>query len=221
VTEPLAERPLALALLALVAERPMYPHQMRQVVLRTHLEDSVRLSNTSIANAIRLLLKDELIVVSERSPTSSRPERTEYTITPAGRDALLVSLRRMIAEPAKEFPRFQTALALIPLLDRGEALALLRTRIDRLTAEVDQDRQVYQRVLQKVATPALVIDFDHSVAMRQAEAEWAKRLLTAIETGEMEWSGRLTDVLNKSIDAKAGEPTPVWYDASKGRKRPG
>ena len=60
-----------------------------------------------------------------------RPERTVYEITLAGRDELRAWMADLIAEPTKEYPQFEAALCLLPVLPPDEALALLLRQQER------------------------------------------------------------------------------------------
>src|ERR1700722_14111960 len=121
--------PLALAVLALLFERPMHPYEMGVILKQRHKEESIKLRYGSLYTVIELLLRRAFIAARETGRDGRRPERTGDEITPAGRDELRTWMAELIAEPAKEYPQFEAALCLLPVLPPDEALALLRQRL--------------------------------------------------------------------------------------------
>ena len=126
---PHPSNPLALAVLALLFERPMHPYEIGVILKHRHKEESIKLRYGSLYTVIDLLLKRGLVVAKEIARDGRRPERTVYDITPAGRDELRNWMADLVGEPVKEYPRFEAALCLLPVLRPDEALALLRRRL--------------------------------------------------------------------------------------------
>src|SRR5712675_2832210 len=128
--------PLALAVLALCFERPMHPYEIAATLKRRHKHESIKLRYGTLYTVIELLTSRGLIRSKETSRGGRRPERTVYALTPAGRDLLRNWMRHLLAEPAKEFPQFEAALCLLPVLPPDEAVALLRCRAVHLSDKV-------------------------------------------------------------------------------------
>src|SRR5262245_23149127 len=120
--------PLSLAVLALLFERPMHPYEMAATLKHRRKHDSIKLRYGSLYTVIDLLAERGLIRPKETSRGGKRPERTVYALTPAGRELLRDWMRELLALPAKEFPQFEAALCLLPVLPPDEAVALLRER---------------------------------------------------------------------------------------------
>src|SRR5580704_6586928 len=121
--------PLALAVLALLFERPMHPYEMGLILRQRHKEDSIKLRYGSLYTVIELLLKRGMIAARETAREGRRPERTVYEITAAGTEELHDWMADLVGMPAKEYPQFEAALCLLPILPPDEALALLRRRL--------------------------------------------------------------------------------------------
>src|ERR1700737_2069049 len=132
----LPANPLALAVLALCFEHPMHPYQMAMTLKRRHKHESIKLRYGTLYTVIEMLISRGLIRPKETSRGGKRPERTVYALTPAGRDLLRNWMRHLLAAPAKEFPRFEAALCLLPVLPPDEAVALLRDRRSRLAEKL-------------------------------------------------------------------------------------
>ncbi len=128
--------PLALAVLALLFERSMHPYEMAATLKQRHKEESIKLRYGSLYTVIELLLSRGFIRAKATSREGKRPERTVYALTDAGREELLDWMRDLLRDPVKEYPQFEAALSLMPVLPPDEAIALLRDRALRLAGEV-------------------------------------------------------------------------------------
>src|SRR5688572_19004321 len=104
--------PLALAVLALVFERPRHPYEMAVTLKRRHKHESIKLRYGTLYTVIELLALRGFIRPKETSRDGKRPERTIYALTPAGREELMDWMRDLVAEPVKEFLQFEAALSL-------------------------------------------------------------------------------------------------------------
>jgi len=120
--------PLALAVLALLFERPMHPYEMAVTLKDRHKEESIKLRYGSLYTVIDLLLARGFIAAKATSREGKRPERTVYALTAAGLDELRDWLRELLRDPAKEYPQFEGALCLMTVLPPDEAVTLLRHR---------------------------------------------------------------------------------------------
>src|SRR3954451_4289124 len=105
--------PLALAVLALLEERPMHPYEMSTTLRERHKEDSIKLNYGSLYSVVASLLKYGLIAVQETVREGNRPERTIYTITRDGRAKMTGWLAELVSTPAREFTGFEAALSLM------------------------------------------------------------------------------------------------------------
>jgi len=130
--------PLALAVLALLFERPMHPYEMAATLKHRHKHESIKLRYGSLYTVIELLVGRGLIGAKETSRDGKRPERTVYTLTVAGCDELRDWMRDLLREPVKEFPQFEAALCLLPVVPPDEAVKLLRDRALHLSGKVAQ-----------------------------------------------------------------------------------
>ncbi len=133
---PLPSNPLALAVLALVFERPMHPYEMAATLKHRHKHESIKLRYGSLYTVIEFLLARGLITSKETLRGGKRPERTIYLLTQAGHDTLQNWLRDLLRLPAKEFPQFEAALSLLPVLPPNEAVKLLCDRASLLASSI-------------------------------------------------------------------------------------
>src|SRR5687768_8827705 len=104
--------PLALAVLALLSERPMHPYEMAQTMRERHQEEVIKLNYGSLYTVVESLQRHELIAASATQRAGNRPERTVYSVTDAGTAELHDWLRELIAVPAQEYRRFEAGISM-------------------------------------------------------------------------------------------------------------
>jgi DNA-binding PadR family transcriptional regulator len=177
--------PLALAVLGLLAERPMHPYEMSTTLRERAKEESIKLNYGSLYAVVESLLRHELIEVQETVREGRRPERTIYAITDAGRTEFVDWLSDLLAVPVKEYLQFEAALSLMPGLPPDEVLRLLQTRRTRLDAEIVSGQAVLAEVTKQALPYLFMIETDYVLALRRAELDFVDRLITRIAEGTL------------------------------------
>jgi DNA-binding PadR family transcriptional regulator len=169
--------------LALLFERPMHPYEMGALLKQRRKEDSIKFRYGSLYTVIDLLLQRGYIAARETAREGKRPERTVYELTAAGRDELHAWMVDLVGMPAKEYPRFEAALCLLPVLPPEEALALLRRRLEL----IEDNLGVLARQIEQAGGanfPALfLIESEYRLAMLGAERQFVAELIRRIENG--------------------------------------
>ena len=120
--------PLALAVLALLWERPMHPYEMSMTLRERRKDESVKLNFGSLYSVVDSLVKHGLIEAASTERDGNRPTRTVYRLTDAGATEAIDWLTDLVRTPAKEFPQFEAALSFLPLLGPDDVVRLLRLR---------------------------------------------------------------------------------------------
>jgi DNA-binding PadR family transcriptional regulator len=173
---------LALAVLALAAERPMHPYEMARLLKERGKEHSIDIKWGSLYPVVGNLERHGLIEAAETVRVGRRPERTVYRITGAGRAEMQDWLRELIGTPEKEYPRFEAALSLLPGLSPDEVEQLLAQRLSSLDAELARQERMLAEWGRRL--PRLfLIESDYAVAMLRAEADWVRSLLDEFREG--------------------------------------
>jgi DNA-binding PadR family transcriptional regulator len=175
--------PLALAVLALLFERPMHPYEMGVILKQRHKEESIKLRYGSLYTVIDLLLRRAFIAARETGRDGRRPERTVYEITAAGRDELRTWMAELIAEPVKEYPQFEAALCLLPVLPPDEGLALLKQRLATIENNSTARAQQIEQVGRQNIPPLFLIETEYRLALLKAEQRFVAELIRRIESG--------------------------------------
>jgi DNA-binding PadR family transcriptional regulator len=185
--------PLALAVMALLYERPMHPYEMVSLMRERGKHESVRLRYSSLYSVVEALEREALILSLETVRDGRRPERTVYGITDAGREEFLAWLRELLSEPAKEYTRFAAGLSFIAGLPPEEAALLLEERVRRLEVETGDARTRLEGAMEQGLPRLFLVEAEHELVLREAELEWVRELVCEISDGTLggmrEWRG--------------------------------
>jgi len=191
VSERKVSNPLALAVMALLYERPMHPYEMVTVMRERGKHESVRLRYSSLYSVVEALEREGLILPLETVREGRRPERTVYGLTEAGRVEFLSWLRELLSEPAKEYTQFAAGLTFLPALPPDEAAGLLEERVRLLEEEVKEIRALLDEVMEQGLARLFLVETEHELILREAELAWVRELVREIEErtlgGMTEW----------------------------------
>ncbi|MDE1675066.1 PadR family transcriptional regulator [Nocardia gipuzkoensis] len=190
--------PLAIAVLALLEERPMHPYEMFQTLIARREDKLVKVRPGSLYHTVSRLADQELVRAEGVDRAGNRPERTTYRITGRGRDALRNRIAEIVRRPVPEYPIFPVALGEMHNLPKPEALALLRERIGVLKAEL-ADTDMLSAWAREHAVPRRYwIALPYLRAMLAAELSWVEEFTAELDSGALEW---------EDFDPETGAPT--------------
>jgi DNA-binding PadR family transcriptional regulator len=170
------ENPLALAMMAILAEGPMHPYEIAQTLKTRHGEEAIKIRYGSLYSVIAQLVARGWIVAHETAQQGNRPEHTKYRLTDAGREAVAAWLADLIAEPVKEYPKFEAALCLMAVLPYAEVAALVGARIARLDEAAARLEAAIAGALAGGLDPLFLAEADYRLTMLRAEREYCARL---------------------------------------------
>jgi len=177
--------PLALAVMALLFERPMHPYEMVSTMRERHKHESVRLRYSSLYSVVEALEREALISPLETLREGRRPERTVYGITDAGRIEFLSWLRELLSVPVKEYTQFAAGLSFMAALPPEEVATLLGDRVHLLEEEVEEMRSGMDAALEGGLPRLFLIESEHELVLREAELAWARDLSRKIAAGTL------------------------------------
>ena len=181
-----SSNPLALAVLACLHERPMHPYEMAGTLRERGKEHSIKLNYGSLYTVVDNLAKHGLIEAVEARREGRRPERTVYQLTDTGRVKLEAWMSELLSTPVKEYPQFEAALSLMPVLHPDTVLDLLRVRIRTLEKQIGEE-QVMLDAAGKAGLPRLLlIEAEFHLALRETELSWVRDLAGDLEAGTLE-----------------------------------
>ncbi|MET0448974.1 MAG: PadR family transcriptional regulator [Aeromicrobium sp.] len=187
----MALTPLAIKGLALLAERPMHPYEMYQLMLERHEDRFVKIRPGSLYHAVERLHADELVEATGTEREGNRPERTTYAITDEGRAVLTSRVRELIQQPVREYPHFPLALSEAHNLSADEAVSDLREHV----AALDDDIAVIDSFLRAARAggkeETYLVPGDYLLTTSIAQRDWISQLITRIENKEFTWQPHL------------------------------
>jgi DNA-binding PadR family transcriptional regulator len=184
--------PLALAVLACLAERPMHPYEIATTLRSRKKDESVKLNYGSLYTVVESLLRHGLIAPQETEREGRRPERTVYRITPTGDVELREWVAALLRTPVNEFSQFAAGLSFMPALPPDEVVELLRQRWLNLQIEVAATRSVINLMAEHRLPRLFSVEEEYRLAMREAEMEWTRKIAGEIADGALsgvaEWA---------------------------------
>src|ERR1700676_4434047 len=196
--------PLALAILVLLYERPMHPYEMATTMRERRKESSIKLNYGSLYTVIEQLLREHFIAVREVLKEGKRPEKTVYELRSEGEAELIDWMRELVSSPVKEYPMFEAALSLLPVLPPEEVIDLLAIRIGLLDKTIEEfDEQ--ERICREMKLPRLFsLESEYYKAVTLAEYEFSKDLLSAIKRDAGGLRSGWSEMRKQLLAAKTG-----------------
>jgi DNA-binding PadR family transcriptional regulator len=167
---------LALSLLTLLTERPMYPYEMASMLRDRGKDNAIKINWGSFYTVVQNLEKYGFIEAVEVAREGRQPERTTYQITAAGRDELKDWLRELLSVPEREHTSFEAALGEAAVLPPDELIDLLRQRLATLE-KANGELRAELGMLRAQLPRLVLIESEFYLAQRRAEEEWVRGLL--------------------------------------------
>jgi DNA-binding PadR family transcriptional regulator len=175
---------LALALLSLLAQEPMYPYEMAQTLRARGKDRSIKINWGSLYTVVQNLERNGFVEATSTEREGRQPERTTYRITEAGKAELADWLRELIGVPEWTPTPFEAALSEAAGLGPDRLLSLLAERLATLDAENAADSADLATWVKRL--PRLIlIETEYRLAMRLAEAGWVRGILAEMASGAL------------------------------------
>jgi DNA-binding PadR family transcriptional regulator len=203
---------LALSLLSLLAQKPMYPYEMAQTLRARGKEQNFKLNWGSLYTVVQNLEKYGFIEAAATEREGRQPERTTYQITDPGLAELRDWLSELLSVPEDERGGFVTALSEAGILPPDEVIGLLTSRLatlDKANASQQADLKLWSERLPRV----LLIEGEYQLAMRIAQAGWLRGLL-----GELV-AGTISGMDGWRYLHETGKPSPEFAELDELAKR--
>lgn len=172
--------PLALAVLALLRERPMHPYDMALTMRQRRQEDSIKLRYGSLYTVIELLQREGYIAPQKTTREGNRPERTVYMLTEAGRVEMHYWLSELLSTPTQEFLHFKAALSLVFYLAPDEVMTLLRERVGFLDAEIQNLKAEIAGQMAVGVQQIFTVKTEYQLVLLEAERKWVSELVPRV-----------------------------------------
>lgn len=180
-----ASSPLALAVLYLLSERPMHPYEIAAEMRVRGIEYSIKLNYGSLYTVVDALREAGLIAAQETVREGRRPERTVYTVTPEGEEAMRSRLRTLLGDAEPEYPRFMAGLCFIEGLPEDEIVDLLEKRAKELETAISGRRIVLDGLYERGLSRVSLVEGEYNIAMQQADLAFVRGLIDDLKAGRM------------------------------------
>lgn len=180
--------PIAIMALALLREDDMHPYEMIRLLRHRRDDRMVTITNGTFYHTIARLQRAGLIDEVGNDRDGNRPERTTYTLLPAGADAVQTWLRAEL--PRVDHPiEFRVALAEAHNLERDEVIALLRQRAAQLDADHAQHRTGLAAARAEGVPEQYLIEVERQEALLAAETRWLHQTIDRLADPGYAWGG--------------------------------
>ena len=173
---------LALSLLSLLAQKPMYPYEMAQTLRARGKDQNFKVNWGSLYTVVENLEKHGFIAAALMDRDGRQPERTTYELTESGRAELRDWLSELLSVPEDERGGFVTALSEAGILPPDLVISLLTRRLETLDKAIDTHQADLRRWLERLPR-MLLIESEYQLTMRVAQAEWLRGLLGELVAG--------------------------------------
>jgi DNA-binding PadR family transcriptional regulator len=199
---------LALSLLNMLAQRPMYPYEMASTLRARGKDNAIKINWGSFYTVVQNLEKYGFIEAIEVAREGRQPERTVYQITDAGRDEVNDWLRELLSVPEREHTSFEAALGEAAALPPDELISLLQQRLAALE-EANGRLQAELAALGTELPRLFLIESEYYLSLRRAEEEWVRGLLKEFTGGTFpgleDWrhfhaTGEVPDYIQALVD---------------------
>jgi DNA-binding PadR family transcriptional regulator len=179
--------PLALAVLALLVERPMHPYEIASLMRHRAIHEAIKLNYGSLYTVVDGLRRHDLIQAQGTQREGRHPERTVYRLTEAGRTEFDSRLRDLLRSPAKEYTQFAAGLAFVGVLSPVELMALLEERARRIERDLSEARATLDALTRQGLPRLFTLEAEHAVVLRAAELDWVRGLVRGLADGSLAW----------------------------------
>lgn len=191
-------RPLAVVSLALLAERPMHPYEMYQLLLARGKDQMVKVRPGTLYHVIGGLAEAGLVVATGTEREGNRPERTTYAITDAGTQVLEEAVVAMIESPQPEYPDFTVAIGEAHALPLELVIQLLQSRLKAVTASRDRGQRLLDSAIKRKVPRRFLLSGEFAINRAAGDMAWLTTLISQLESGELSWDAALPTVTKDS-----------------------
>lgn len=197
--------PLALVVLAFLAEAPMHAYRMHELIKQRGKDSVVNVGQrNSVYQTIARLLRAGLIRVQETARDEGRPERVTYQITEDGSSTLQAWMKDMLAAPAAEFPDLPAALAFLPVLSPKEVQRHLESRLSAQQEQLAALRAIGEAQLNAGLPRLFLVEDEYRQAMLAAEIRWLEAVIDDLREKRLTWSAAWLKQVSAQFQPPAG-----------------
>jgi DNA-binding PadR family transcriptional regulator len=164
--------------------QPVHGYDVRRELVQWHAVEWGNVAPGSIYNALKTLVKEEMIEVVGTEHVGGRPERTSYRLTPRGERELGELLREALWTVRMPIDPLVAVISIMGFLKRDELIAALEARRAQITGSIAHAEHAIGTV-DDVETPAHVREMLRLLNARMgSELAWSKAFVARLQAGE-------------------------------------
>jgi DNA-binding PadR family transcriptional regulator len=179
--------PVAVAVLALLVERPMHPYEMLQTLRERHEDVTLPVSIGSLYNAVSRLVEKGYVRPTKAEHVGNRPERTTYEILDRGRETMRSRLYELLAAPTQLSQADHAGIGELHNLSPSEAVSALDSRIANLGGQIAEHEALLADAHSRNVDDIYLLYGSYATSQQQHEREWMTALRDQIQTGDLTW----------------------------------
>jgi DNA-binding PadR family transcriptional regulator len=191
--------PLGLLVLLQLMGEPMHVYRMQKLIESQGKDRVVNVrSRASLYQTVERLARHGLVEVDRTLPGGTRPDRTVFVVTDAGRVAAREWLRQMLRSTSGEYPEFIAAVSMLFALDPDDARAQLELRADAL------ETQLAEAEAELGAYPGLprlfLLEEEYVRTVLRAELAWVRGVVDDLRAGRLAWDEAWVRAIGTTFD---------------------
>ncbi len=178
--------PLGVMVLALLREGDMHPYEMMRLMRHRRDDRLVTITNGTLYHTVGRLERAGLLGEVGVDRDGNRPERTTYTLTDEGRDAVDEWVRRelpRIDRPAE----FRIALAEAHNLERTVVVDLLRRRRDALSEDLSSLSAGHAGAQSRGVPEQFLLEVHRTEVLLRTDLAWLDALIERLDAHAFPW----------------------------------
>ena len=172
--------------LGVLLKQPMHGYEVRRTLESWNAEQWANIAYGSIYFSLAKMADEGLVRVVSAEDRGTRPARTVYAITDAGRLEFSRQLRRLWWEYRPAIDPFRVALSFMHCLPRDEVLAALRHRASGLRSALDAFPYAIEGRLRDPSEPRHLGEVLRLAAAHiETQLGWVEDAIGKVGRGEM------------------------------------
>jgi DNA-binding PadR family transcriptional regulator len=177
-----------IAILGLLAECPMHGYQIHQQIKEREMDYWAKIKLPSIYSTLTRL-EEQSLITSGKEKVGNTPERTVYSLTPAGREQLGEQVLAFLREDDHPEWLFGLGVAFICGASREKVLEALQLRRQNLEKHFEALAQEAANYKDKIPFNWYML-IEHAQKHKQLELDWLDQLIATaqkVERWTPEW----------------------------------
>jgi len=170
-----------LAVLSLLAEKPMHGYQIEQTIISRGMREWTEIGFSSIYYILEKLHKRGFVKSRFEPAEGKGPSRKIFSLTPSGFDFFRKAALEALASPSHSFSSLQLGLASLPMLDKREVIEalhnyqlMLTNKYSELLMKSSEQKELPWHVGQL---------FQHDLNQLECEMDWLNKFILEVDCG--------------------------------------